>query len=161
MNRIILDTTYILPLFGIDIDGVSNSQIEYLWSKGIENASLILSDISLLETLFKLQSDYRKKKEKMILQRYTQVLPTLLDNDYLTIYNTKLHMGAVDYANEIRDLGHGDYLDCLIAGTAMNLNGTFITEDNVLNKLLKGKFIDNIRIQDLNELLDGKKNSAT
>lgn len=153
MQRIILDTTYILPLFGIDIDGTSNTRIEHLWTQGVENANIFISDISLLEVLYKLQSDYRKKKEISILHRYTQVLPTLLDIDFLTIFNTKLYVGAVDYANEIRAHGHNDYLDCLIAGTAMHLNGIFITEDVPLIKLLKSKFKENIQTQNLHGLL--------
>ena len=152
MERLILDTTYILPLFGVDIGGISNSQIEHLWTQGVENAKIIISDISLLEVMYKLQSDYRKKKEKSILQRYTQVLPTLLDIDFLSIYNTKLYVGAVDYANEIRTHGHNDYLDCLIAGTAMNLNAIFITEDETLNKIVKDKFKENIEIKNFKEL---------
>ena len=65
IQRLILDTTYILPLFGIKIKDLSriNEGIKVIWKKGIKQFDVYLPSICLIEVLYKLVSDYRKTND--------------------------------------------------------------------------------------------------
>ena len=138
INSIILDTTYVLPLFGIKIDTASKFQdeIKILWKNGLSGYSTYLPSTCLVETMFKLHSEYRKKNDIGILQRYQLILPTVL-NSPIIIFNPELNTKASLIASIIRHSGHIDFMDCWIAGTAAALNGTLITEDTELKKIVK------------------------
>ena len=138
INSIILDTTYVLPLFGIKIDITSKFQdeIKVLWKKGITGYNIYLPSTCLIETMFKLLNEYRKKNDVTILQRYQLILPTVL-NSPINIFNPELNTKASLIASVIRHSGHSDFMDCWIAGTAAALKGILITEDKELKKILK------------------------
>lgn len=138
INSIILDTTYVLPLFGIKIDITSKFQdeIKVLWKKGITGYNIYLPSTCLIETMFKLLNEYRKKNDVTILQRYQLILPTVL-NSPINIFNPELNTKASLIASVIRHSGHSDFMDCWIAGTAAALKGILITEDRELKKILK------------------------
>ena len=138
IDSIILDTTYVLPLFGIKIDMTSKFQdeIKLLWKKGITGYNTYLPSTCLIETMFKLLNEYRKKNNFSILQRYQLILPTVL-NSHVNIFNPELNTKASLIASIIRHSGHSDFMDCWIAGTAAALKGILITEDKELKKILK------------------------
>jgi rRNA-processing protein FCF1 len=138
INSIILDTTYVLPLFGIKIDITSKFQdeIKVLWKRGITGYNIYLPSTCLIETMFKLLNEYRKENDFTILQRYQLILPTVL-NSPVNIFNPELNTKASLIASVIRHSGHSDFMDCSIAGTAAALKGILITEDKELKKILK------------------------
>ena len=63
IKPLILDTTYILPLFGIKIIDLSDYKkiSKQLWSNGLKGYNLYLPSICLMEVMFKLNGEYRKK----------------------------------------------------------------------------------------------------
>lgn len=138
IDSIILDTTFVLPLFGIKIDMTSKFQdeIKLLWKRGITGYNIYLPSTCLIETMFKLLNEYRKKNDFSILQRYQLILPTVL-NSHVNIFNPELNTKASLIASIIRHSGHSDFMDCWIAGTAAALKGILITEDKELKKILK------------------------
>ena len=138
INSIILDTTYVLPLFGIkiDINSIFQDEIKVLWKKGITEYNIYLPSTCLIETMFKLLNEYRKKNDVTILQRYQLILPTVL-NSPVNIFNPELNTKASLIASVIRHSGHSDFMDCWIAGTAAALKEILITEDKELKKILK------------------------
>ena len=138
INSIVLDTIYVLPLFGIKIELSQKFQdeIKLLWKKGIKGCDVYLPSTCLIETLFKLLNEYRKKKDFNILKRYQLILPTVL-NSPIKIFNSELNPKASLFASIIRHSGHLDFMDCWIAGTAAALQGILITEDKELEKALQ------------------------
>lgn len=58
MKRILLDTTFLLPFFGLDL-GEINSILENIYEN---SEGLYFAEISLYEALFKLFSLYRREK---------------------------------------------------------------------------------------------------
>jgi predicted nucleic acid-binding protein len=138
INSIILDTTYVLPLFGIKINLSQNFQeeIKLLWKNGIKEYNIFLPSICLIETIFKLLNEYRKQNDFAILDRYQLILPTVL-NSPVNIFNPELNLKASLIASIIRHSGHLDFMDCLISGAAVALDGILLTEDKELEKVLK------------------------
>ncbi|KKL15212.1 hypothetical protein LCGC14_2507850 [marine sediment metagenome] len=138
VNSIILDTTYVLPLFGIKIE-ISlkfEEQIKLLWKNGINEYNIYLPSVCLIETVFKLLNEYRKKKDFHILDRYQRILPTVL-NSPVNLFNPELNPKASLIASIIRHSGHLDFMDCWISGSAVALDGILLTEDKELEKVLR------------------------
>ena len=139
IKPLILDTTYILPLFGISIIELSDYKriSKLLWSKGLKGYNLYIPSVCLMEVLFKLNGEYRKNKDKNILNRYSITLPSILSSKYFQIFNPLLNPEANRISINIRHAGHTDLMDCLIAATATALKGILLSEDNELSKILK------------------------
>ena len=138
INSIILDTTYVLPLFGIKIELSLKfeEQIKILWKNGINEYKVFLPSVCLIETVFKLLNEYRKKNNFNILDRYQLILPTIL-NSPIDMFNPELNSKASLIASLIRHSDHLDFMDCWIAGAAVALEGILLTEDKELEKVLR------------------------
>ena len=140
IKPLVIDTTYILPLFGIKIVDLTNYKkiFKKLWSNGLKGYSLYLPSTCLTEAMFKLIREYRKSKDVNILNRYVIALPSILSSKSIQLFDPLLNPEASRIAITIRHAGHTDLMDCLIAASAASLKGIFLTEDNELNKVLKG-----------------------
>jgi len=138
IKPLILDTTFILPLFGIKIkiDDDFESDIKRVWKNEIDGYVVYLPSTCLIETVFKLLNVYKKTNDFNVLDRYQMILPTLL-NLPIKIFNCELNPKASMIASVIRHYGHPDFMDCWIAATAAVLNGIFLSEDVELKKNLK------------------------
>jgi len=137
-KSIVLDTTYVLPLFGIEIKLIPEfiEKLDQIWSKGLKNYKIYLPSICLIEVMYKLLSEYRKKPDLKIINRYQLILPTVL-NSPIKIFNTELSQKGSLIAIKIRHAGHNDVLDCWIAASAAALNAILLTEDKDLKNILK------------------------
>ena len=138
-NRIIIDTTYILPLFGIKIKNLNdlNKGIKLIFGKEKQKFKVFLPSICLIEVMYKLIREYRKIREYDILKRYPLVIPTLSSSPNLTIFNPYLDSAASQFAIKLKHAGHADLFDCWIAGTAISHDGILLTEDGILSNQLK------------------------
>ena len=139
IKPLIIDTTYILPLFGIKIIDLSSFKkiSKVLWSNGLKGYRIYLPSICLMEVMFKLTGENRKSNDVNILNRYAIALPSILSSKSVQIFNPLLNPEASRIAINIRHAGHTDLMDCLIAASAAALKGIFLTEDNELSKVLK------------------------
>lgn len=137
-KSLILDTTFILPLFGIKIkmDDDFENDLKQIWKNKIKGYDVYLPSICLIETFFKLINVYKKTNDFSILDRYQMILPTLL-NFPINIFNCELNPKASMIASIIRHSGHPDFMDCWIAATAVALDGVFLSEDVELKNILK------------------------
>ncbi len=138
IRYIILDTTYILPLFGIEVDLTPdfNKTIKRIWSSGLKEFEFYLPSVCLIEVLFKLLGEYRKNKEFGILERYYISLPTIIKSP-VKVFDSELSPEVSLIAIKIRHSGHSDMMDCWIAATAAALNGILLTEDKTLRDSLE------------------------
>lgn len=139
IKPLIMDTTYILPLFGIKIIELTNFKkfSKELWSNGLKGLNLYLPSTCLMEALFKLNGEYRKSKDVDVLNRYAIAIPSILSSSAIQIFNPLLNPEAIRIAANIKYAGHTDFMDCLIAASAAALKGIFLTEDIELSKILK------------------------
>jgi predicted nucleic acid-binding protein len=145
-QRLILDTTYVLPLFKIQIDLSKDIliQIREMWKNGIENFDLILPTTCLIEAAFKLNSLYRQNQDSNALNQLSRYLPTILNNQWIKLFHPETNITASEMAMKIRIAGHTDLMDCWIAGSAYALNGIWITEDRKILPILKNVLDYNI-----------------
>ncbi|MEX2681653.1 MAG: PIN domain-containing protein [Candidatus Sigynarchaeota archaeon] len=138
---LVLDTTYALPLFGIDVEELASSKsgenpLECLWSRGMPGFDLVLPTTCLLEILFKLNREYKKQQDASILARYEMGFPTIKESKVVRLLDPLMSPACMAIATKIRLAGHDDLLDCLIASCAISKKGAFLTEDGDFVKLL-------------------------
>lgn len=136
---LILDTTYILPLFGIKVKKLKklNEGLQTIWKQGIKGYEIYLPSVCLIEVNYKLIQEYKKTKNFEILKRYPIALPTLKTSKYIKLFNPYLDLAASQIALKLRHAGHSDMMDCWIAASTASLNGILITEDKELEMILK------------------------
>lgn len=139
IQRLILDTTYILPLFGIKIKDLAgiNEGIKLIWKNGIKDFEVYLPTICLIEVLYKLINEYKKTNDFKILKRYPVATPTVMTSQIVSLFDPHLNSIASQIAIIIRHNGHLDIMDCLIAASAAALNGILLTEDKNLKNILQ------------------------
>lgn len=137
-NYIILDTTYVLPLFGVKIDLHDKfiDEIKELYLNNLKNYSIIIPSVCLIEVMYKLNREFRSTKNQEIFKRYSNVLPSITKHDSITIFNPYLDQLSSNYALMLRQKGHSDLMDCLIASTAWRFESTLISEDSTLKRLI-------------------------
>ena len=137
--NLLLDTTYVLPLFGIDInlDDSFREEIKQLWKKGVKNYNIYLSSASIIESVYKLNREYRNSEDPEILNRYHTVLPTIIRSKNVKIIDSFLNPVIAETSMKIRNYGHKDLMDCWIAASAIGMNAFLLTEDKELKSLLR------------------------
>jgi hypothetical protein len=137
-KNIILDTTYVLPLFGIDIslNKSSINEIKELWKHGLKDCSIYIPYACLIEVIFKLNREFRHKPDINILNRYSLIFPTIQTSSIVKMFDCFMDVTTSQTATKIREKGHDDVMDCWIASSAVTLQGTLISEDDTLKKIL-------------------------
>jgi PIN domain nuclease of toxin-antitoxin system len=125
MSRILLDTTYLLPVAGIQIRGVEGDTIRRAKSLGHQ---LFISEISLFELAAKgakLAKDGLANKERL-----TQAVQSLVSDESLGKVGA-YEDGLLQLAVDLRQ-NHSDFVDCLILATAVSACEMLVTEDELL-----------------------------
>ena len=130
MNKILLDTSYLLPLFGIDveIDGLKEN-----FPKVLKKFEVYYSPISLIETKFiilrllkdgiNLLEDYRVGLDSILAEDLFK--PTPLTNSEIEEVADRL----------LVDKGLKDYFDRMIYATAVVFKLALVTEDRKLTEI--------------------------
>jgi predicted nucleic acid-binding protein len=130
LNRILLDTSYLLPLFGIDveIDGLKEN-----FPKVLKKFEVYYSPISLIETKFiilrllkdgiNLLEDYRVGLDSILAEDLFK--PTPLTNSEIEEVADRL----------LIDKGLKDYFDRMIYATAVVFKLALVTEDRKLTEI--------------------------
>ncbi len=136
---LILDTAFVLPLFEIDVDTLDGykAQFQDLWTLGLKGYKLMIPSTCLLESFYKLNRETRRSKDITILHRFPSNLPAILNSSIVSIIVPELNPIICELAVKIRQAGHPDSLDCLIAACAVGLGGIFLTEDRDLPKIMQ------------------------
>ena len=130
MNKILLDTSYLLPLFGIDveIDGLKEN-----FPKVLKKFEVYYSPVSLIETKFiilrllkdgiNLLEDYRVGLDSILAEDLFK--PTPLTNSEIEEVADRL----------LIDKGLKDYFDRMIYATAVVFKLALVTEDRKLTEI--------------------------
>jgi len=130
MDRaLMLDTTYLLPLFGIDVPLQRYSEI---FPKLVTQYEVWYTPLSLVEAkwiILKLVKRETRKKE-IYLEKYRRGLGVILADSRLK--QTELSTPQTEYeADGLLDMV-SDYFDRMIYATSKQLGSTLISEDRVL-----------------------------
>jgi len=135
-NGWLLDSTYIMPFFSINISipNIKQDLVKIL-SKGA--GKIFLTSCSLIEAKWKAIRNYFKSGEKLYLERANNALLSFQHNKYIQLIDSWFVRDASKWADQLLIEGHQDYFDCWIAGTAMAKNLVLVSEDQPLNKIIK------------------------
>ncbi len=141
--KILLDTTYLLPIVGVDVDGIDKVMhiLKKLRDKGI--AEYYYTQFNILELLGKLgRIKYDPERVAIgllaIEEEFHQIHPSL--HGWLK-------------ALELRSKGHNDLIDLLLYTTSLTHNITFLTRDERLIKFLEENEEDTSTIMSEEELI--------
>ena len=149
MYQVLLDTTYILPIFGVKIRGYEGKEISKLLGELIANdIEIYVSKISLLEAFLKTITLSKKLGKNELLERAVEGVE-IIKNDDRIILLEYLERDILEKAKEIlRE--HRDPFDAIIFATAIIGEYILISEDDeakryiTKNKIMKLKNVDRI-----------------
>ena len=131
MDKVLLDTTYLLPVFGIR---VKLRRFEELFPRFLEEYSVLYNPISIVEAKWVILKLSRRKREKRLrhLEAYRKGLKALLSDERLQ--QTSLTNPTVEQIADklLLNVGVKDYFDRVIYATAAHHNAVLLTEDREL-----------------------------
>ncbi len=132
--RLLLDTTYLMPLAGIETDRFGSRDFAELCSAG--GVELLASPISLVEIKWVIigKTKGRPDLREQLRRRYRDMLDLVLYGGIVRL--TPLLDERIDEEeNRLLDLGIKDYFDRVIFSTAVHYADALLTEDSDLHNL--------------------------
>ncbi|PSO07819.1 hypothetical protein B9Q04_08865 [Candidatus Marsarchaeota G2 archaeon BE_D] len=131
-RTLMLDTTYLLPLFGID---VPLQRYPEVFPKLIAKHEVWYSPLSLVEAKWIILKLVRRDvgKREAYLEKYRRGLGVLFAHSRLR--QTELTTPQTEYEADELLRKVSDYFDRMIYATAKQLGSTLISEDRVLKAL--------------------------
>jgi len=153
--NVLLDSTYLLPAFGIEVKGISERDfilLKQMQSKGLVN--YLSTDIVFIEILGKVHKEAKKKG--LPITNFNFAIKSLKESNFIKWI--QIPMKAVTIALKIRDLGHKDMIDNLLYATAISNAYVFLTMDHTLRKFLKENGFNVANLKSHKELIEGLEN---
>nr|MDO8119350.1 hypothetical protein [Candidatus Sigynarchaeota archaeon] len=132
----LLDTTYIMPFFGIDVT-IPDLKKDIARILPVHGKFIHITSCSLVEAKWKAIRNFNKTGRKEYLARANKALDSIGANKYIQVINAWFVKDASHRADALLFSGHQDYMDCWIAGAAVALNMTLVSEDEVLVQSIK------------------------
>ena len=134
MDEVLLDTTYILPIFGLKVD---LKDFETIFPRLLDSLSVTFNPVALVEskwTVLRLARSAPSKKD-ILLEAYRVGLKTLKGDHRLK--QTALTDETIEETADklLFQEGLKDYFDRLIYSTAAHMNCSLLTEDEELHKI--------------------------
>ena len=123
--RVLLDTTYLLPLIGVEVEGVSRDVLTLLKKEG---HTPVVSEISVFELLAK--GSKLAAKEVIPRERVSLVIQSLYKDESIIRVSLE-NPDVVRYTIELRPY-HSDTVDCVIIASALTKADIMLTEDKTL-----------------------------
>jgi len=136
MDKLLLDTTYILPIFGVK---VSLKNYEEMFPKLLEEYVVLYNPLSLVEAKWIILKLTRRvpSKRNLLLRAYRRGLEALLSDERLK--NTILTDIKIEEIADrlLVEIGLKDYFDRMIYATAVYEGAILLTEDEELIRIRK------------------------
>ncbi|MHA1676286.1 MAG: hypothetical protein ACTSU6_03825 [Candidatus Njordarchaeales archaeon] len=152
MIKVLLDTTYLLPTFGISVEGLTEKHlIELRQLRLKKHVEYYCIDIIWIELLGKIYKEQKKRRKN---------IDAYLDLSIKALKSTDFYKwitvppDALILAFKIRKLGHKDQIDNVLYATAKVNNMIFLTMDNEFKTFLTEKGFDTQILKDHTELID-------
>lgn len=127
--KLLLDTTFILPLFGFD---VGLADFEEFFLAALERYAILVNSLSFLEAKWKALREARRNPE--VLEAYSDGLRSIVFSEDVTV--VPFHDPVVDDLATALIRYHGDYFDCSIAASALVDANVLLTEDEKIADLV-------------------------
>jgi len=123
--RALLDTTYLFPLIGVEVKGVSRDVLTFLKKQG---HTPVVSEISVFELLAK--GSKFVAKGVIPRERVSLAIQSLYKDESIVRVSLE-NADVVRYTIELRRY-HSDTVDCLITASALAVADILLTEDKIL-----------------------------
>ena len=146
--RVLLDTSFILPTLGIDINDRVLKGLREIKDK---RANILVSELSLLESLWiaiKLIKNNKFNKERFFLG-----IESVLSSDTYTLVSDQKE-SVYRRALDLYLLGHEDIIDNILYSIALEHKARFLTIDRELREFIKRNKLKDITIfpEELNKM---------
>ncbi len=142
-KSIVLNTTYILPFFGIEVSGVDD---EKLLRHREDDAGLLYPQLLLPELAAKIAKEMRRHGLREPPQQVSEALMALLLEVYVGLVQPRAE--HLENAMTPRALGHPDVFDCILYVTALHEETLLPTKDEKLLRFLEeNRFNTNMFIE--------------
>ncbi len=149
---ILLDSTYLLPVFGVEVKEISEEVLSKIRSLALRGLiETYYSPISLIEITSKVARETIKRGRGLKPEEVEYTIRVIEESEYLKpIYPNPQ---AYSLAYKMKLLGHKDMIDNLLYATATVYKLTFITIDQKLKNFIQHHKIEGTNILSHNELL--------
>ncbi len=132
---LLLDSTYLLPVFGVEVEGVSASDLLKLRSLALTGRiELYYSPFSLIEVVSKVAREAQRSKVRLSREDIKSIVDLIEGASYLRPVYPDSRAYALAY--EMKMLGHRDMIDCILYATATVHGFTFLTMDSELKEFV-------------------------
>ena len=139
-KALILDTTYILPLYRIEVKKKTLNKLKDQFQELLQRTSfdnpILISSYSILEAKWKVLHEYKKGANNEILENAVKAQTALVHDRRIKIINWIDDVEIDTEAINLWVAGHNDLADCYIAATAKQKEAVLITEDKDLRTFL-------------------------
>ena len=147
--RVLLDSTYILPAFGIAVKGLSREDLEKLEQLRIEKVvEYHFTSLIWIEIVPKVLKEYSNRGISVNISMFERIA--------LALENTAKHVGlgpvAIAIAAKLRALGHKDMVDNLLYGIASERDLLLLTMDSEFREFVHRHGLETSRIVNHREL---------
>ena len=142
--KVLLDTSYLLPLIKVEVQGISSSILTDLINRC--DTEIFYSELSLFEIAAK-GMKLILSGENLTVFDIRSGLDSLLWNDKILSLGWAKHPLLLELSFSLRKI-HKDFIDCLILATAICYTDAFITFD----KEIYDRLVDNQSI--IKEILE-------
>jgi len=142
--RLLLDSTYLLPIIGVEVEGIENTLILLKKLRDKEKAEYYYTPFNLFEIIGKLS------RISYDLDRVVIGLTTI-EEDFKLIQPT--HQGYLK-ALALRTKGYRDLIDLLLYATSQTSSIIFLTRDYTLINFLRENHEDTSKILDEKKFLE-------
>jgi hypothetical protein len=130
--RLVLDTTYLLPAVGVSVKDISSQDVLNTLGKTNETA---LCEISIFELCAKAAKYVASGK--LDAERVSRGIQAIREDDSITKL-PPYNRAQLSTAIKLREM-LGDFIDCLILSTAINLADGLMTEDGSIHELKRNE----------------------
>lgn len=131
--KVVVDTTYLLPIFGIGVKGLTDEDLLLLRKLSLEGTiKLYLVPVIWSELLGKV---YREASKYKVDDKRTSFAIKSLYNPRFYKW-IKPGYKAIKLAYKMRKLGHRDNIDNILYATALTRNMMFLSMDQELKEFL-------------------------
>ena len=149
--EVLLDSTYLLPSFGIEVEGLSDEHIEALreaWSRGLVRYYCL--SVVWVEVIGKVCREARRSGAEVSDIVNVAIKALLESGMYEWVSPTP---EALKLAFELRLAGHKDIIDNLLYATSITKGMVFLTMDKALKDFLAEHGFSTGNLMDHEELL--------
>jgi len=139
MKRVLLDTSFLLPTLGIRVEDPQIQKVlDWLQEQHLPNL-IFYSELVLLEAHWVLIR--RSRRDQVDEARFFQGLQAIIE-DYVLAATTPEHW---QLAWNLKNLGHGDLVDCLLVAIAARNQLYLLTVDQPLTKFLEMNQLNHLK----------------